>query len=196
MVKQQQKTKRIGDQLLYTPSYLQEQLLLSSDRQARNILSGYESVEGKSPKLYTQAVMEQAISDWKKKPNNLKKLLDRKEEWEKVRAEKEKKFYEEFVKSYDDQGNHPMVLPPSKVGSVLEARVRFDNELQLMMIKNLYTALGIGFDYQRFFEDLEIDSEYNNQLRIGNIELGNERPVRVVEAQDRLYSDDGYLINK
>lgn len=192
MVKLKKNSKFINGELFYTANYLKEQLLLTSDRQARNILSNYEHVQGKSPRLYEQSVIEKAISDWKSKPSNRKKLNERKKEWEKLRADSEKKFYEKFEQNYNSIGNNQSI--PS--GLKAKAHDRFDNELQLMMLKNLYSALGISFDYEKFFTDLEIDNEYRWRLGTGALSFGNERPVEVIEAQERLLSDNAYLIKK
>ncbi|HFR3573361.1 hypothetical protein HCC41_06455 [Streptococcus suis] len=196
MVKKKQNKKLVNGQMLYTSGYLQEQLFLYSDRQARNILANYESVEGKSPKLYTRIVMDKAISDWKSKPNNQKKLQERKEDWEHKRAVSEREFYEQFQQKYDSDGNHPDVPSGLRASFTIRAQERFDNELQLMMLKNLYTALGIKFDYDQFFTDLEIDIAYTDKMRIERMEFGNERPIAVIEAQERLGSDDSYLITR
>lgn len=196
MVKFKKTTKLVNGQRLYTASYLQEQLLLTSDRQARNILSDYESVVGKSPKLYTQSVIEQAISDWKSNPMNQKKLQERKENWEQMRAEKEKQFYDQFEQKYNYDGSHPNVPSGLRASFATRANERFNNELQLMMLKNLYTALGVSFDYDKFFHDLEIDIAYKEKLKIEGFEFGTVRPLAVIEAQERLDSDDGYLIVK
>lgn len=98
MVKLKKNSKFINGELFYTANYLKEQLLLTSDRQARNILSNYEHVQGKSPRLYEQSVIEKAISDWKSKPSNRKKLNERKKEWEKLRADSEKNFMKSLNK--------------------------------------------------------------------------------------------------
>ncbi|HEM3172413.1 TPA: hypothetical protein U0921_000164 [Streptococcus suis] len=58
------------------------------------------------------------------------------------------------------------------------------------------TALGIKFDYDQFFTDLEIDIAYTDKMRIERMEFGNERPIAVIETQERLGSDDSYLITR
>lgn len=34
-----------------------------------------------------------------------------------------------------------------------------------MMLQNLYTALGVSFDYNKFFHDLEIDIAYKEKTK-------------------------------
>lgn len=196
MVKLKKNSKFINGELFYTANYLKEQLLLTSDRQARNILSNYEHIQGKSPKLYKQSVIEKAISDWKSKPSNRKKLNERKKEWEKLRADSEKRFYEKLEQNYNSIGNNQSIPSGLKASFILKAHERFDNELQLMMLKNLYSALGISFDYEKFFTDLEIDNEYRWKLGTGELSFGDERSVEVIEAQERLLSDNAYLIKE
>ncbi|WP_161950131.1 hypothetical protein, partial [Streptococcus suis] len=66
---------------------------------------------------------------------------------------------------------------------------RIEKDLAPTMLKNLFAALGHEFDMETFYRDIEKVESYKRSA--GN--FGLPRPQEVVEAEDRLLSDNGYL---
>ena len=66
---------------------------------------------------------------------------------------------------------------------------RIEKDLVIVMLKNLFSAMGKRFDMDLFNEDVAKVEKYNRA--VGG--YGIPRPLDIVEADDRLNADDGYL---
>ena len=60
------------------------------------------------------------------------------------------------------------------------------------MLKNLFSALGLEFDIELFYKDVENVEKY--KLHVGN--FGIARPLEIIDAENRLLANDGYLKKK
>ena len=60
------------------------------------------------------------------------------------------------------------------------------------MLKNLFSALGLEFDIELFYKDVEKVEKY--KLHVGN--YGVVRPLEIIDAENRLLGNDGYLKKK
>ncbi|MGQ9412354.1 hypothetical protein [Streptococcus pluranimalium] len=163
----------------YTSAYLAKQLYLSPER-CRAILQEFEynSDLGTNPKFYDSTIIDKLISAYESNDIKRKSLQKRKEEKEKERSEREKNIY--------DNAN-PMTA--DAVADWYLVQKRIEKDLLPTMLKNLFAALGHEFDMETFYKDVEKVESYKRSA--GN--YGLPRPQEVVEAEDRLLSNDGYL---
>ncbi|HGO5511949.1 TPA: hypothetical protein ACK2WK_001353 [Streptococcus suis subsp. hashimotonensis] len=163
----------------YTSAHLAKKLYLSSER-SRAILQGFEynSDLGTNPKFYDEETINKLINDYNNNSIKRQSLKKRKEKREKARAELEKGLYDNAA---------PMTADEVADWHLVQKRI--EKDLVPTMLKNLFAALGHEFDMETFYRDIEKVESYKRSA--GN--FGLPRPQEVVEAEDRLLSNNGYL---
>lgn len=173
------KSKEYKGKTYYTSTYLANKLYLSPER-SRAILQEFEcnSDLGTNPKFYDSATIEKLISDYERHEFKSKALKKRKEKQEKARAELEKDGYDNAT---------PMTADAAADWYLVQKRI--EKDLVPTMLKNLFAALGHEFDMETFYRDVEKVESYKRS--VGN--YGLPRPQEVVEAEDRLLRNNGYL---
>lgn len=164
-----------------TSAYLREKLFLSAER-CRSILQGYEynSELGENPKFYDEDIIKSIIDDYNNDEVKYKALEKRKIKQEKERAKAEKLSFENSESELVDVGEWSLV------------NHRVEKELVSTMLKNLFSALGLEFDIELFYKDVEKVEKY--KLHVGN--YGVVRPLEIIDAENRLLGNDGYLKKK
>ncbi|MBO4127962.1 hypothetical protein PFZ59_04955 [Streptococcus suis] len=172
-------TKEYKGKTYYTSTYLAKKLYLSPER-SRAILQGFEhnSELGTNPKFFDLETIEKVINDYNSNDIKSQSLIKRKEKREKARAELEKDLYDNAT---------PMTADAVTDWYLVQQRI--EKDLVPTMLKNLFAALGHEFDMETFYIDVEKVESYKRSA--GN--YGLPRPQEVVEAEDRLLSNNSYL---
>lgn len=164
-----------------TSAYLREKLFLSAER-CRSILQSYEhnSELGENPKFYSENIIKSIIDDYYNDEVKYNALERRKIKQEKERANAEKISFENSESELVDAGEWVLV------------NRRVEKELVSTMLKNLFSALGLEFDIELFYKDVEKVEKY--KLHVGN--FGIARPLEIIDAENRLLGNDGYFKKK
>ena len=66
---------------------------------------------------------------------------------------------------------------------------RIEKDLIPTMLRNLFAALGKEFDMELFYNDVEKVERYKRTVS----DFGVPRPLDIVEAEERLTGNNGYL---
>ncbi|MFA9467587.1 hypothetical protein [Streptococcus sp. E24BD] len=172
-------SKEFKGKTYYTSAYLRKKLYLSSDR-ARAIMLNYENDPdlGTNPKFYSEDVIDKIINDYYSDDVKFRTLEKRKEKAELKRAEEERRDYDKSELLSDEDA----------VDWFLTTK-RVEKELVPTMLKNLFSALGKEFDMETFYNDIMKVEKYKRVVG----DYGIPRPLDIVEAEERLLSNDGYL---
>lgn len=164
----------------YTSTYLVQNELYLSASTARSLLQNYEYVKelGSNPKYYSDNTIQGIIEEYKNDKLKWSAVQQRKKKVEELRASHEKELYDNATPMASDE-----------VADWYLVQKRIEKDLVPTMLKNLFGALGHEFDMETFYRDVEKVESYKRSA--GN--YGLPRPQEVVEAEDRLLSNDGYL---
>ncbi|HEM3570064.1 TPA: hypothetical protein U1B89_002091 [Streptococcus suis] len=178
--------KKYKGKKYYPSSYLAKKLYLSPER-SRAVLQDYENISelGTNPKFYDKQLLDKIIDDYNNDKIKSKALQKRKEKEraKKIRLEEERAKAEKLTY----ESSEPMERP----GSFFLAN-QMKEKLVSTMLNNLFAALGYEFDLELFYEDIEKIADYECSVR----KIGVARPLDIVEAENRLLGNDGYLKNK
>ncbi|MQQ66556.1 MULTISPECIES: hypothetical protein [unclassified Streptococcus] len=161
-----------------TSAFLKKKLYLSAES-SRRILQDYEHNPdlGVNPKFYDEKIINQIIEDYYNDESKMKSIEKRKIKLEKERALQEKISFENYESELVDVADWFLI------------NKRIEKDLVIVMLKNLFSAMGKRFDMDLFNEDVAKVEKYNRA--VGG--YGIPRPLDIVEADDRLNADDGYL---
>lgn len=164
----------------YTSTYLVQNELFLSSSTARSLLQNYEYKKelGSNPKYYSEDTIQGIIKEYENDKSKWTAVQQRKKKAELKRAEEERRDYDKS-EPLSDEDSVDWFL----------ATKRVEKELVPTMLKNLFSALGKEFDMETFYNDIMKVEKYKRVVG----DYGVPRPLDIVEAEERLLSNDGYL---
>ena len=172
----------------YTTRYFADKTFMTP-RNARNILSKYESVPGYSnPRLYTKQVMDIAIATY-----NARKSAEEVEEiLEKKRAKEEEQQAQEFLQyctSKKQEITENTISDQIENEAIYSVQKDYNARLLIMMMKHLFYLQGYEFDEELFQNDLQF-----NAIAEAFREAGEMRSKEHRKIIKRLESNHAYFI--
>ena len=163
--------------MYYTSTHLVKNELFLAASTARSLLQNYEYVKelGNSPKYYDEETIKSIIDDYQNDEKKWTAVLQRKKKVEELRAAREQELYD--------------IAKPVDVVDWLVCNNRIEKDLIPTMLRNLFAALGKEFDMELFYNDVEKVERYKRTVS----DFGVPRPLDIVEAEERLTGNNGYL---
>ncbi len=164
----------------YTSTYLVQNELFLSSSTARSLLQNYEYEKelGSNPKYYSEDIIQGIIKEYENDESKWTAVQQRKKKAEELRAARERELYDKATAMTADEFADWHLV-----------QKRIEKDLAPTMLKNLFAALGHEFDMETFYRDVEKVESYKRSA----VNYGLPRPQEVVEAEDRLLSNNGYL---
>lgn len=182
--------KVIDGKRYFTANYFSKEVGVS-ERRARKYLEDFQhKTDSKSPKLYSEKIMQKAIdSAMAGKPglNAQERILKKLREQEEKRIGEEEALYDSFLEREEAINSNDFEEENIKRSQAIALK-KYREDLTNMMLKHLLAIQGFAFDDEQYLDDL-ILHESEEAFR----PEGGRRSDEHLKAVKRLTSTHAYL---
>ncbi|MBY4633687.1 hypothetical protein FAJ36_00410 [Streptococcus suis] len=188
MARRRVNTKVIDGETYYTTAYFVDETGMK-DRQARKFLEGFTGLEGHTnPQLYEKKIMDRAIEACMNETRRAELQALHIELLKKKEQELAGKEEDAYLESLQNMHNYQIDNLDEIYQTKSFAEKKFNQELPIMMLRQLIYALGYEFNEELYRQDFMFH-EVSETLR----DIGEVRSEEHIKTCERLRSSNSYL---